>query len=59
MIHWTVAEKASIERASGEKPPVGSVVSGWSTALYSPMLSARPARWALYSNRNSTTVNAR
>jgi hypothetical protein len=35
-----------MERASGENPPVGMVVSGWSTALYSPMFGARPARWA-------------
>jgi hypothetical protein len=25
--HWTAAENASIDRASGENPPVGSVVS--------------------------------
>jgi hypothetical protein len=38
--HWTTPENASMERASGLKPPVGIVVRPWATALYSPMLGA-------------------
>ena len=31
-IHWAAAEKADIEPARVEKPPVGIVVNAWETA---------------------------
>lgn len=46
MTHWTAAENASMERASGENPPVGIVVNGWANALNSVMFGAVPARWS-------------
>jgi hypothetical protein len=57
--HWTTAENAATLSASGENPPVGSVVSACATALYASIRGASPPRWSPYSRTISNNVNPR
>ncbi len=42
--HWLAALNASTDLASGEKPPVGSVVKACATALNGSMRSSIPVQ---------------